>query len=148
MVSVPVSVILERKGGDVVTTSAHATLLDVTHALQEHNIGALVVSSPDRPVEGVISERDVVRILARLGSQALECLVSDAMTEEVATCGLQTTADELMALMTQRRIRHVPVVDEGRLVGIVSIGDVVKTRHEELELQARSLEEYVTGSHI
>ena len=146
--SVPVSVILERKGGDVVTTTANATLLDVTHALNEHNIGALVVSSPDSPVEGVISERDVVRILARLGSQGLECLVSDAMTDDVATCGLQTTADELMALMTQRRIRHVPVVDDGRLVGIVSIGDVVKTRHEELELQARSLEEYVTGSHI
>ena len=146
--SVPVSVILERKGGEVVTTSASSTLLDVTHALKEHNIGALVVSSPDSPVQGVISERDVVRTLARLGPEALDCLVSDAMTGDVATCGMQTTADELMALMTQRRIRHVPVVDDGRLVGIVSIGDVVKTRHEELELQAQSLEEYVTGSHI
>jgi CBS domain-containing protein len=140
-------VILERKGGDVVTTSADATLLDVTHMLKEHNIGALVVSSPTQAVQGVISERDVVRTLARLGTQALECHVSDAMTEVVATCGMETTADELMALMTQRRIRHVPVVDDDRLVGIVSIGDVVKTRHEELEVQAQSLEEYVTGSH-
>lgn len=144
--SVPVSVILDRKGSEVVTTTPDATLLAVTHALQEHNVGALVVSSVEREVEGVISERDVVRTLARLGSEALECLVSDAMTSDVATCGLDTTADELMAVMTQRRIRHVPVVSDGRLVGIVSIGDVVKTRHEELELQAQTLEEYVTGS--
>ena len=146
--SVPVSVILDRKGSEVVTTTRDATLLDVTHALQEHNVGALVVSSEGRQVEGVISERDVVRTLARLGPEALDCVVSDAMTSDVATCSVDTTVDELMAVMTQRRIRHIPVVADGTLAGIVSIGDVVKARHEELELQAQTLEEYVTGSRV
>jgi CBS domain-containing protein len=146
-VSVPVSVILDRKGSHVLTTAAEATLLAVSQVLQEHNVGALVVSADGQHVEGVISERDVVRTVARLGPQALDCLVSDAMTSDVATCGLNTTVDELMAVMTQRRIRHIPVVSDGRLAGIVSIGDIVKARHEELELQAQALEEYVTGSH-
>jgi CBS domain-containing protein len=146
-VSVPVSVILDRKGSDVLTTAADQTLGAVSQVLEEHNVGALVVSSDGQRVEGVISERDVVRTVARLGSEALGCLVSDAMTADVATCGLQTTVDELMAVMTKRRIRHVPVVSEGRLAGIVSIGDVVKARHDELEMQAQALQEYVTGSH-
>ncbi|MPZ72372.1 MAG: CBS domain-containing protein [Nitriliruptorales bacterium] len=144
--SVPVSVILDRKGHDVLTTTPDETLLAVSHTLQEHNVGALVVSSGAREVEGVVSERDVVRTVARLGSDALACLVSDAMTSDVTTCDLATTVDELMAVMTQRRIRHVPVIEDGRLVGIVSIGDVVKARHVELELQAQALQEYVTGS--
>lgn len=144
--SVSVAVILDRKGSGVVTIPGDATLLTAADVLSQHNIGALVVSPDGDAVEGIVSERDVVRVLAGRESAALDRPVTEVMSTSVATCSLDTTVDELMALMTQRRIRHVPVVDDDMLVGIVSIGDVVKLRLDELEMQTEALERYVTGS--
>lgn len=138
--------ILEQKGTDVVTIGPDATLNDALAKLAEHGIGALVVSSDGRGAEGVLSERDVVRALARSGPQVLEQPVSSAMTTSVSTCGRDATSDEVMATMTSSRFRHMPVVEDGAMVGIVSIGDVVKSRIDELELRADNLEDYVTGS--
>ena len=143
--SLQVSMILERKGADVHTIRADAMLLAAADALREHNVGALVVSSDGATVEGIVSERDVVRQLARYGTGAVKLTVADVMTAEVATCGVDTTIEELSDLMTERRIRHVPVVGDDRLVGIVSIGDVLKTRLDDLEVRNSSLEQYVTG---
>ena len=141
-----VSVILERKGSDVATISPDATLADAVTLLAERGVGALVVSTGGGSVDGILSERDIVRRLATDGQDTLRLLVRDAMTAEVRTCTRATTVDELMATMTERRIRHVPVVVDGRLAGIVSIGDVVKSRMDELEIETEALHDYVTGS--
>jgi len=145
--TVRAAVILARKGTDVATIEPGASLLDAARVLAERNIGALVVSADAKAVEGVLSERDIVRRVARNGAVALRLLVGDVMTAEVITCDRHATADELMAIMTERRIRHVPVVEDGHLAGIVSIGDVVKSRMDELETEAESLHDYVTGSY-
>ncbi len=144
--TVQIGAILNRKGTDVVTIQPDATIDQAARRLQEHDIGALVVSSDGEHVEGIISERDIVRQLATRGAECLELPVREVMTTEVQTCGRDATADDLMATMTTRRIRHVPVFEEGRLAGIVSIGDVVKSRMDELEIKAGALEDYVTGS--
>jgi CBS domain-containing protein len=144
--SVHVAVILNRKGIDVATISPDATVADAVRALTEHRIGALVVSDDGRTVVGMLSERDVVRWLASDGAAALGRSVAEIMTTEVITCGRQTSADELMSTMTQRRIRHIPVLEEGELAGLVSIGDVVKSRMDDLETQTESLEAYITGT--
>lgn len=145
--AVAVSVILERKGAEVVTVTPDVPLLSATRVMADNGIGALVVSADQRSVEGIVSERDLVRWLARYGTDCLQRPVSEVMTAEVWACSLETTVDELMATMTERRIRHMPVVVDGGLAGIVSIGDVVKSRLDELEFQAEVLEQYVTGSH-
>lgn len=144
--SVPLSVILDRKGTSVATVSPRASVEDATAALAEHNVGALVVSSDGRAVEGILSERDIVRELARRGCDCLHGPVRDVMSTDVHTCGPDATVDDLMATMTQHRIRHVPVLQNGVLAGLVSIGDVVKSRLDELELQAETLEQYVLGT--
>lgn len=144
--STRVSTILDRKGGDVATIAPDATLADAATALAEHGIGALVVSSDGHRIQGILSERDIVRQLARAGADCLQERIETAMTAEVTTCSRATTADELMDTMTSSRIRHVPVVEDDDLVGIVSIGDVVKSRILELETETSSLQEYVTGS--
>jgi CBS domain-containing protein len=144
-VSLQVSAILERKGDDVVTIGRDAMLLAVAEALSTHHVGALVVSDDGRGVQGIVSERDVVRAFARFGTAAVRRGVADIMSTEVETCQRDTTVDQLMALMTQRRVRHVPVLADGELAGIVSIGDVVKLRLDELEVQAETLEQYVSG---
>lgn len=144
--AVPVSIILERKGSEVLTISRDASVATAVAQLAQHGIGALVVSSDGRAVEGIVSERDLVRHLAERGAGALELSVEAVMTTEVTTARRDTTIDQLMALMTERRIRHIPVLDDGGLVGLVSIGDVVKTRLDELEVQAEALADYVTGS--
>ena len=144
--SVRVSVILRRKGSQVVTISPNATLSSAAQVMAEHNIGALLVSDDGRGLEGIVSERDLVR---RLGQEGVACLdrpVAEAMTAEVATCSPETTVDQLMATMTDRHIRHLPVLVDGAVAGIVSIGDVVKSRLDELELRAETMEQYVTGS--
>ncbi|MFA9430999.1 CBS domain-containing protein [Egicoccus sp. AB-alg2] len=142
-----IATILERKGNDVQTARPDDTVADVTAALREYGIGALVVVGADGEVVGIVSERDVVRHLAAVGGQVLTLRVSDVMTSPVHTCTPASTTDELMEQMTERRIRHLPVCDGGRLVGIVSIGDVVKWRFEELRDQTRQLEDYVAGSY-
>jgi CBS domain-containing protein len=144
--SVPVSVILGNKGHEVATVSPEATLTDVARELHDHGVGALVVTGADDAVAGIISERDLVRALATGGPAALEQPVSEVMVRPVTTCGPRTTTTELATTMTEGRMRHLPVIDGGRLVGIVSIGDVVKSRIDELATQAESLERYVTGS--
>lgn len=141
-----VSLILDRKGADVVTVPADATLLEAARVLSERNIGALVVSGDGQAVDGIVSERDLVRHCASAGPSCWDESVRGVMTIDVTTCGMDATVDELMVTMTERRIRHVVAVADGRLAGIVSIGDVVKARLDDLEVQAESLERYVTGS--
>lgn len=138
--------ILERKGTGVVTIDPDATLHEVLAQLEEHGIGALVVSSDQRTIEGIVSERDVVRVLARSGADALDQQVRNVMTAQVTTCDREQSTDEVMGLMTQNRFRHVPVAVDGELGGIISIGDVVKSRMDELEYERGQLENYVTGT--
>ncbi len=144
--AVTVSTILASKGADVSTIGPDQTLEDALVLLAEHNIGALVVSEDGGTVDGILSERDIVRRLHTHGRDCLGDPVRAAMTSEVSTCHGGDTSDQLMAKMTERRFRHLPVVDGDRLAGIVSIGDVVRFRILELETQAQSLREYVTGS--
>lgn len=144
--AVAVSVILERKGADVITITPETTVSSAAQVLADHDVGALVVCGAGDSVVGIVSERDLVRLIARVGPACLQNPVSEVMTAEVITCGRDTTVDELMLTMTDHRVRHVPVVVDGTLAGIVSIGDVVKSRLDELEAHARTLEQYVTGS--
>jgi CBS domain-containing protein len=137
--------ILRRKGRDVVTVAADDLVTHAIAVLGEHNVGALVVVAGDGAIVGILSERDVVRGLAADGPGILQGTVGDLMTTDVTTCGPRATVDELMTVMTDRRIRHIPVVDDTGLAGIVSIGDVVKTRIGELETEKESLHEYLTG---
>jgi CBS domain-containing protein len=143
----PISIVLDRKGRDVATVRSDATLSDAARRLTEHGIGALVVSDDDVHVAGIVSERDLVRRVAREGAAALERTVASAMTDQVTTCTPGTAVDELYRVLTEQRIRHVPVVEAGRLVGIVSIGDLVKWRMEELAAEAHHLEDYVRGNY-
>ena len=136
--------VLQRKGGEVVTISADAPITDLVRVLGEKNIGAAVVSSDGTTVEGIVSERDVVRLLVR-GADALTAPISTIMTPEVTTCTPGATIDEIMHLMTEHRIRHVPVLADGQLIGIVSIGDVVKMRIGELEFEREQLSTYISS---
>ena len=127
---------------DVITINPDATVRELLSLLAEHNVGALIVSSDGNAVEGIVSERDVVRRLND-DDAALDGPVSTIMTSEVETCEPDAALDDLMKLMTERRIRHVPVVTEGRLTGVISIGDVVKHRMSELEFERDQLDSYV-----
>ena len=137
--------ILSKKGRDVATISQGRTVGDGVRLLRERGIGALVVTGPSGPFAGIFSERDVVRVLGTHGSPALDMTIADVMSSTVTTCGEATTIDSLMSLMTERRIRHVPVVENDALTGMISIGDVVKWRVDELENEKRDLIEYVTA---
>jgi CBS domain-containing protein len=138
--------VLVGKGSvQVVTVRPDATVRDVVRMLAEHNIGALVVSTNGSSVDGIVSERDVVRRLHE-DERVLDAPVSAIMSSEVRTCQGGSTVDEVMALMTAGRFRHVPVVEAGRLRGIVSIGDVVKSRMSQLEFERDQLDSYVHGS--
>jgi CBS domain-containing protein len=135
--------LLREKGNAVVTVAAAATVADAVALLGEHRIGALVVSDDGTGVDGIVSERDVVKALASGGRNILDHDVASIMTAEVVTCDPTTTVHELMALMTERRMRHVPVIVDGGLAGIVSIGDVVKNRVHDLEVETQTLHEYI-----
>jgi CBS domain-containing protein len=135
--------VLRRKGGLVVTITPQDTVRALLDALAEHKVGALVVTAPEGGVEGIVSERDVVRHLQARGSAVLDETVGAIMTSPVHTALPESTVDELMVLMTEQRIRHVPVVVDGRLTGIVSIGDVVKHRIEELQSERDQLTAYI-----
>ena len=137
--------LLAKKGREVATISQGRPLADALRLLRERGIGALVVTGTTAPLVGIFSERDAVRALAAHGADALAMSVADFMSTEVATCSESTSVDSLMGLMTERRIRHVPVVVEGTLTGVVSIGDVVKHRVDELENEKRELIEYVSA---
>jgi CBS domain-containing protein len=144
-VSVPIDRVLQGKGSDVLTITSDASVGEAVRRLADRNVGAIVVVEGETAV-GVLSERDVVRQLA-VHPDVLDLAVGEVMTSPVASCGLDATTDELMHVMTERRIRHIPVIDDGRLVGIVSIGDVVKHRIDELATQTEQLTGYVSGSY-
>jgi CBS domain-containing protein len=140
--------ILYGKGHDVATIAPDASVAEAVALLRQRNIGALVVADDESRIAGILSERDIVRALAEetLGhTSLLERQVSDLMTTDVTTCGSRATVNELMRLMTDRRIRHIPVVDNETLNGIVSIGDVVKSRIGELETEAGTLHDYMSS---
>jgi CBS domain-containing protein len=138
--------ILSRKGTAVATVQPSATLAQATASLRDHGVGALVVSANGRTIDGILSERDVVRALAAHGGGTLGREVSSAMSANVVVCQPDDTVDQLMAMMTDRRIRHLPVLDgAGEMAGIISIGDVVKARLGELELENNQLHDYIQG---
>jgi CBS domain-containing protein len=139
---VRISDVLKNKGSGVLTVAPDMTVSDLLAVLATRNIGAMVVVDPDGPV-GIVSERDVVRKLHEFGVDLLGRPVSDIMTAHMITCTPADSVDSLSALMTTNRVRHVPVIEDGRLAGIVSIGDVVKTRMEELQVQQEHLEAYI-----
>lgn len=134
--------IINEKGREVVTTAPEASLAEVAALLSEKRIGAvLVVRGGD--LLGIISERDIVRALARHGADALSKRALDCMTSDVVTCRPEETIYQVMQKMTSGRFRHMPVIENGRLAGIVSIGDVVKRRMEEVEREAEQIREYI-----
>ena len=140
-----VDTILRSKGMTVFTVSAGARVADAVAELNKHTVGAVIVTQPDGEVGGIISERDIVRLLGRDPVNALNRPVSECMTTNVITCTRDTSVATLMEQMTRYRIRHIPIVEHGKLLGIVSIGDVVKRKIEETEQEATALREYIAS---
>jgi CBS domain-containing protein len=138
-----VRTILESKGSDVASIEPSADLASAAKLLAERRIGALIVLGADRRVAGIVSERDIVRALAMRGAAALDEPVSQVMTRKVVTCTRGETVGGIMEQMTAGKFRHVPVVEQGQLVGIVSIGDVVKHRLQEIERESAALRDYI-----
>lgn len=138
-----VRLILDRKGRDVVTVLPDKTIADVAGVLAEHRIGAVIVSRGDGSIDGIVSERDIVRAVGQEGAAVLDRPVSSVMTVKVSVCTEQNTVNEVMDLMTRGRFRHLPVEMDGRLDGIISIGDVVKQRMEEIEREAEEIRSYI-----
>jgi CBS domain-containing protein len=138
-------VVASKGESAVVTVAPSATVRELVRLLAEHNVGALVVSSDGTTVEGIVSERDIVRQLDT-NPEVLAATVDSIMTGAVHTCAPEDQLDEMMGLMTERRIRHVPVVEDGRLAGIISIGDVVKHKISRLEFERDQLDSYVHQS--
>jgi CBS domain-containing protein len=139
-----VAAILKAKGRAVETVTGNVTLAEVVRRLTTHRIGAVVVCGARGDVVGIVSERDIVRMLAEYGNDSLKRSASEAMTTKIETCREADTIDELMSRMTNGRFRHLPVVENGELAGIVSIGDVVKHRVAEVELEASAMRDYIT----
>lgn len=138
-----VAAILHGKGREVATARPDTTLQDITRDLAARKIGAILITDVDGRLEGIISERDIVRAIARSGAACLSDPVSRHMTREVVTCREHDTLDEIMSTMTAGRFRHVPVIERGKLDGIVSIGDVVKHHIAEVEMEASALRGYI-----
>lgn len=138
-----VATILKLKGRGVVTATEETPLIEIAKLLEGHGIGCVVVEADDGKVAGIVSERDVVRAIGRSGTKVLKDPVSDYMTKAVVTAREADTIDRLMSEMTTHRFRHMPVVERGRLIGIVSIGDVVKMRIAEAEMEAAAMREYI-----
>lgn len=138
--------ILANKGKAVITAQGSQSLLDASNLLAEHRIGAVVVAGPGRTVAGIFSERDIVKALAKGGVAALNDRIEDHMTRKVITCVAASPINQVMEIMTAGKFRHVPVILDGRLDGMVSIGDVVKYRLAELEQESQALREYIAAS--
>jgi CBS domain-containing protein len=138
-----VKAILESKGRSVQTIGPSETLAAAIKSLADHKIGALVVTNGDRKIVGILSERDIVRVIAKHGHAALEQSVRQAMTAKVKSCNESHTINQVMEIMTQGRFRHLPVEKNGQLDGIISIGDVVKKRIEEVEREAEEIKQYI-----
>lgn len=135
--------ILAQKGADVITIASTASLREACDVLSEQRIGAVVVAGKDGSVAGVFSERDVVRAISRDGADVLDQPVSSVMTRALITAAPSTSINALMELMTEKRVRHIIIMDEGRLAGFVSIGDVVKRKIETAEAEAGALKAYI-----
>jgi CBS domain-containing protein len=138
-----VKAILSVKGCNVITIDPTATLEDAIATLAKHKIGALVVRGPEQRVIGILSERDVVRALADEGAESLTKPLAQVMTRKVSTCNEADTVSAIMEQMTHGKFRHVPVLDQERLVGIISIGDVVKYRLHEMERESEAMRDYI-----
>jgi CBS domain-containing protein len=135
--------ILAGKGGNVVTINPTADVISAAKLMAEQGIGAVVILGADHRIVGILSERDIMQALAEHGVAVLSEPVSQVMTREVKTCSEDDTTGDLMSRMTTGRFRHLPVVKEGKLIGIVSIGDVVKSRVEEIDQETKTLREYI-----
>lgn len=138
--------VLSRKGTTVYTVEPTATVAYAVKVLTEQGIGALVVTGAEGRTVGIVSERDIVRSINSHGAAVLDIQVSEIMTRKVATCTRQDKIADLMEQMTEGHFRHVPVVEDGRLLGIVSIGDVVKSRIEQVEQESHELREYIRSA--
>jgi len=138
-----VTTILSAKGGDVISVEPTATLETAVRTLAERRIGALLVLGPDRRVIGILSERDIVRVLAEQGAGGLAQPLAQVMTRKVVTCSPSDTVDVLMERMTTGKFRHVPVVEQEKVIGVISIGDVVKHRLKEIEQESAALRDYI-----
>lgn len=141
-----VSHILGVKGRSVITGSAMETVQSVAQKLAQHRIGAVVVVDEKGAISGIVSERDIVRALAEHGAKSMALPVSGVMSKAVKTCKVGDSEIELMALMTTHRIRHLPVVDNGKLAGMISIGDIVKFRIEAIEREAEEMKSYIASA--
>ena len=141
------SVLKNKPSFEVATTIASQTVGEVAKLLDEKRIGALVVVDDKKNLAGILSERDIVRGMSRHGAKVYDLKVGDLMTKDVLTCGMDDTIDTLMKTMTSKRIRHLPVMENGKLAGVMSIGDVVKAQLEEAALQVDSLRDYVMAGH-
>jgi CBS domain-containing protein len=140
-----VAAILKGKGRAVVTARPETTLQEIAKKLAAKNIGAMVIIGPNGKVEGIISERDIIRAVAQRGAASLSEPVSEVMTRTVVSCSESDTLDQLMATMTAGRFRHLPVIEDKALAGIVSIGDVVKHHIAEVEMEASALRTYIVA---
>ncbi len=141
-----ISDVLRAKGTQVITVTPDTKVRGLLAVLAEHRIGAVVVSRDGTSVDGIASERDIVRAFARRGAAVMSEAVTAIYTAEVLTVTPQTSLEEVMRMMTEHRVRHAPVVTDGGLRGIVSIGDVVKSRIDELETERAALTDYITGT--
>ena len=139
--------VLKRKGSGVVTMRSDSTIDTVVRRMRLERIGAVIISPDGKSVIGILSERDILHALAEHGTALLALKAEDLMTREVVTCSREDTLQSVMLKMTQRRIRHLPVVEQGQLAGIVSIGDAVKSRLEEVELEANVLRDSYLATH-
>lgn len=137
--------IISSNQSSVVVIATDASITEAVRLLSEHGIGALVVSSSVNSIEGMLSERDIVRSLNNPDQDTMSLSVHQLMTADVHTCSMDSTVAELMSLMTTKRIRHVPVMDDGKLCALVSIGDMVSARLNELETERQHIQDYISG---
>ena len=138
-----VSALIREKGGGVITTGPATTVAEVADIIARERIGAVVVTEQDNQVVGIISERDIVNGLSKRGIGLLDLPISDVMTRDVFTCATTEDVNQLRREMTNRRARHIPIVEEGKLIGIISIGDIVKNRLDELESETQQMRDYI-----
>ncbi|MBB3312044.1 CBS domain-containing protein [Rhizobium sp. BK196] len=140
-----VKAILDLKGRDVVTAGPNTTVSEAAAILSKKKIGAIVVVGMENKISGMFTERDLVHVIAKAGKDGLDQTLSSVMTSKVLRCNEQTSVNELMELMTSKRFRHVPVETNGKLAGIISIGDVVKSRIAEVEREAEEIKAYIAS---
>lgn len=140
-----VSEMLEGKSKNIITASRDDTVASVAGLLAKHRIGAIIICDKSGKVEGILSERDIVRDIASDGAGALDTKVSQCMTKKVMSCKREDTIDHVMAIMTENHFRHMPVVENGKLAGIISIGDVVKRKIKQAEMDAQDMRDYIAS---